>query len=286
MNINPDAQELGKMLIALREQKGMTLAEAAERLKLPVDKVAALEMGDYRQLPDMVFVRGFLRAYGRLVQADEAVLTGLLDKVAPVSEKNIFSGYKKSDKERYAYLEEKKSFPGWIVAVCAAAVAVGGVFIWQSKSATQKAADDMQAQSSTEQVMQRATELKQKNVTVVPMEEGNVAASAASAASAPAVSAASAASAPSDEQETLVVAADELYIKVRYRTKLVVKDKTGAELVNQIVPAASEHRFKGNAPYDVRIGVVHGSMVNFGGQEINWAPYLVGRTTAVFKAGQ
>lgn len=282
MNINPDAQELGKMLAALREQKGMTLAEVAERLKLSVDKVAALEMGDYRQLPDMVFVRGFLRAYGRLIQADEAALNGLLDKAAPVSEKNIFSDYKKSNKERYAYLEEKKSFPGWIIALCAAAVAVGGVFIWQNKSATQKAENDKQAQSSTEQVMKQATELKEKNVTVVPMDENNAASAPAASASA-----ASSASVPVQTGEApLVVAADELYIKVRYRTKLVVKDKTGAELVNQIVPAASEHRFKGGAPYDVRIGVVHGSVVNFGGQEINWAPYLVGRTTAAFKAGQ
>lgn len=285
MDINPDAQKVGKMLAGLREQRGLTLAEAAERLKLPADKVAALEAGDYRQLPDSVFVRGFLRTYARLLQADESEFAKLLDKAVPAADTHIFSGYKSSDKERYAYLEEKKGFPGWIIGVFAAAVAVGGVYIWQTKSADQQAADAMQAQSSAEQVLDKATELKEKNISVVPMVEAqaSAAASSASAASLPAVAAAaSAASGPAP----LAVAADELYIKTRYRTKLAVKDKTGTELVNQIVPAGSEHRFRGNAPYDIRIGVAHGSVVNYGGKEIDWAPYLVGRSTAAFKAGQ
>lgn len=271
------------MLATLREQKGMSLTDVADRLKLPTDKVAALEAGNYHLLPDMVFVRGFLRSYGRLVQAEEGPFMLLLDKAAPVSEKNIFSDYKAThNKKNYAYLEEKKSFPGWVIGVFAAAVAVGGVYIWQNKSANQQAEDTIQSQSSAEQALDKATELKQKNVAVVPLED-NRAASAASAT--PVTAAASAASSP-DAEAPLVVAPDELYIKTRYRTKLLVKDKTGAELINQIVSAGSEHRFKGNAPYDVRIGVAHGSIVNFGGKEINWAPYLIGRTTAAFKAGQ
>lgn len=283
MDINPDAQKVGKMLASLREQKGLSLAEVAERLKLSVDKVAALEAGDYRQLPGNVFVRGFLRTYGRLVQADGAEFVQLLDKAVPASDANIFSGYKDSSKERYGYLEEKKSFPGWLIAVFAAAVAVGGVYVWQTKSAKQQATESGQTQSSAEKALDKATELKEKNISVVPMTEEKVASAAASsAASAPAPMGASAASAANP----LTVAADELYIKPRYRTKLVVKDKVGTELLNQIVAAGSEHRFKGGAPYDVRIGVAHGSLVNFGGNTINWAPHLVGRSTAAFKAGQ
>lgn len=272
------------MLASLREQKKLSQADVAERLKLPAYKVAALESGDYHLLPDMVFVRGFLRAYGRLVQADNEAFSRLLDKAAQVAEKNIFADYKETSKQNYAYLEEKKSFPGWLIAVFAAAVAVGGVYVWQSKSASQQAEGNKMGLSETEKAMDKPAELKQTNVKVVPMAEEKTVSAASSAGTASATAASAVAA--SGTAVLPVVASDELYIKPRYRTKLVVKDKNGAELVNQIVAAGSEHRFKGNAPYDVRIGVVQGSMVNFGGKEIDWAPSLVGRTTAAFKAGQ
>lgn len=57
-----------------REQLGLTLEEAARRVRLPVHVLSAIERDDWSSLGAAVFVRGHLRAYGRLLGIDEAAL--------------------------------------------------------------------------------------------------------------------------------------------------------------------------------------------------------------------
>src|SRR6202521_60582 len=57
----------GTRLAAAREHAGMTLAEAAERLRLDVATLQALEAGRFQTLGAAVFVRGHLRHYAELV---------------------------------------------------------------------------------------------------------------------------------------------------------------------------------------------------------------------------
>jgi len=57
----------GTRLAAAREHAGMTLAEAAERLRLDVATLQALETGRFHTLGAAVFVRGHLRHYAELL---------------------------------------------------------------------------------------------------------------------------------------------------------------------------------------------------------------------------
>ena len=57
----------GARLAAAREQAGMTLTEVAERLRLDVATLQALEAGRFESLGAAVFVRGHLRHYAELV---------------------------------------------------------------------------------------------------------------------------------------------------------------------------------------------------------------------------
>jgi cytoskeleton protein RodZ len=57
----------GARLAAAREQAGMTLPQAAERLRLDVGTLQALEAGQFHTLGATVFVRGHLRHYAELV---------------------------------------------------------------------------------------------------------------------------------------------------------------------------------------------------------------------------
>ncbi len=75
--------ELGAELRRLREQKGLSIKDVADRLKLPARQIEALENGLYDGLPEPVFIRGFLRSYGRFLDMDEARLTSYLDHIAP-----------------------------------------------------------------------------------------------------------------------------------------------------------------------------------------------------------
>ena len=81
-------------------------------------------------------------------------------------------------------------------------------------------------------------------------------------------------------------AGNELVVKVRYRSVLVIKDKNGTDVINRVVPAGSEHRFQGGAPYNVQIGYALGSTVQFGSQEIAVAQHMVSKKSAAMTVGQ
>jgi cytoskeleton protein RodZ len=62
-------------LVQMREAQGLSLEQVATSLRLPVIQVRALEEGDYSKLPSVVFARGYLRSYARLlgVNGDDLV---------------------------------------------------------------------------------------------------------------------------------------------------------------------------------------------------------------------
>ena len=65
----------GERLRQARQAAGLTVADVAQRLKMPVRVVESLESGDWDRLDAPVFVRGQLRSYARLlgVRVDEAL---------------------------------------------------------------------------------------------------------------------------------------------------------------------------------------------------------------------
>jgi cytoskeleton protein RodZ len=57
-------------LVGVREQRGWSQADVAQRLKLRVRQLDALERGDWEALPGRAFIRGTLRSYARLLEVD------------------------------------------------------------------------------------------------------------------------------------------------------------------------------------------------------------------------
>lgn len=65
----------GQQLRRAREAQGRTVRAVGSSLNLSADRVTALEEDDDERLPPPTFVRGYLRAYARLVELDpEAVV--------------------------------------------------------------------------------------------------------------------------------------------------------------------------------------------------------------------
>jgi cytoskeleton protein RodZ len=60
-----------------RRAQGLSLGDIARQLKLSVRQVEALERDDYRAFAGMVFVRGFLRNYAKLLQVDPEPLLAM-----------------------------------------------------------------------------------------------------------------------------------------------------------------------------------------------------------------
>mgnify|MGYP000995538875 FL=1 len=69
------AVEFGRILRLGREEKGLSIGEVAERLKLSAKQIEAFESGNYEGMPEGVFIRGFLRSYGRFLDLDEQAVS-------------------------------------------------------------------------------------------------------------------------------------------------------------------------------------------------------------------
>jgi cytoskeleton protein RodZ len=73
-------------LASVREQRGWSQADVAQRLKLRVRQLDALERGDWETLPGRAFVRGTLRAYARLLEVDIEPLLKIVGGFAQAEE--------------------------------------------------------------------------------------------------------------------------------------------------------------------------------------------------------
>ena len=265
--INQAAQELGALLKAKRTEKNIAIGEVAERLKFSAKQIESLESGDYKGLPEPIFVKGFIKTYGRFLGLDTDQVTSLLNEVFPsqVSAAPATTATENQTSLNFQDQKKSKSFPKWLPLVVVAALVVGAVYLWQSKSTEQ----NRQQEKSTLEVGDVAQpQLATDNVQVVPM-KASATASAPVSASAPAAASAA-------------VADGSIQIKVRYRSNLIVTDADGTPLHSGIVASNSSHQFKGKAPYQVRIGYATGSEISFNGQAIDIKNHFVdGKTVAL-----
>lgn len=70
---------VAEQLRAAREAAGLTPAQVAQQTKMRVDRVEAVEAGNYEVFTAPVYIRGFVRTYARLVKADESAVMTALD---------------------------------------------------------------------------------------------------------------------------------------------------------------------------------------------------------------
>ena len=266
--INQAAQELGALLKTKRTEKNIAIGEVAERLKFSAKQIESLESGDYKGLPEPIFVKGFIKTYARFLGLDADQITALLNEAFPSQVTAVASALITESQNGLNFQDQKKSksFPKWLPLLVVAAAVVGAVYLWQSKSSEQT----RQQEKSTLEVGDVAQpQLATDNVQVVPMN-----ASAASASTPVNASAPMAASA--------AVASGGIQIKVRYRSNLIVTDADGTPLHSGIVASNSSHEFKGKAPYQVRIGYATGSEISFNGQPVDLKNHFVdGKTVAL-----
>ena len=67
---NDEATKPGQYLAYQREKQGVTVEDIASKLHLAVSIIHAIEEDDYDKLPELVYVRGYIRSYCRLLNMD------------------------------------------------------------------------------------------------------------------------------------------------------------------------------------------------------------------------
>ncbi|OBV36783.1 helix-turn-helix domain-containing protein [Janthinobacterium psychrotolerans] len=120
----------GAQLKAQREALGWPVEQVADQLKLAPRQVVALEEGDVAALPNLAVVRGFVRAYAKVLKMDAAPLVAMIEvhPPTPVQEhqatparRDISATFSES---RFPSMTQRSSHTGlWIAGAVAVVVA-------------------------------------------------------------------------------------------------------------------------------------------------------------------
>ena len=225
---------------------------------------------------------GYLRSYARLLKIDETTITGRLKAISAPEEDHVYLVDRKQNTGLNYQDGEKVGFPKWVLGMAALILLGGGIYVWQSKSNHENEQQVAQNSDAVRNSMQ-TPDLKKENVAVSNMaENGKQEISNAEKAASSVAESEAAASEPE-----VNVDSDELWIKVQYRSNLIITDKKGTMIFSRIIPAGSEKRFKGGAPYNVWIGIAAGAQANYGGTPIQPIQYrAAGEKSASFVAGK
>lgn len=82
-------QTLGNRLVALREARGWSIEQVATQLNLAPRQIRALECDNYAILPSIAIVRGFIRAYAKLLKVDAVPLLEIISLNSSIVNKAI-----------------------------------------------------------------------------------------------------------------------------------------------------------------------------------------------------
>ena len=80
---------LGESLRAARESKRIKLPEVAQKTRIPLERLEALETDRYADLPDDVYLRGAIRNYALFLGLDPDAMEASYRAARPQAEKRV-----------------------------------------------------------------------------------------------------------------------------------------------------------------------------------------------------
>lgn len=263
------AATLGTILSQTRKQKGLSVGEVAERLKLPARQVEAMESGRYKGLPEAVFIKGFLSSYARLLELDEKELKQYLQQIFPAGNQQLTSEVSKVTPEELDFQNklQRRHFPRWLIVVLVVILIGAVVYAWQHKSTSENA---RQTATASQEISAQATsigDIAASNIRIVPMTASEQTSTRAASSGANA-SQTDAGRIGRETSQSLAESTEALVIKLENNTWLQVSDRSGKVLIKETVDAGSTHQFSGSAPYKIILGKTLGASIQFAGKDV------------------
>jgi len=127
----------GDTLRQARENRDWSQAEVARKLNLTVSSLNNLEAGAFDKLPGHTFARGYIRAYAKLLDMDQAALVQAFDQCTGTHAQG-------SDVHALGRIEEPVRLSHnilRIVSLLLLVVVIGGGFFWWQDQSTQRGRD-------------------------------------------------------------------------------------------------------------------------------------------------
>ena len=132
---------LAEQLKKARNEKGVSLAEAAEATKIKIEYLRSLEEGDYLHLPPRTYVKGFLKIYGHYLALDYSLLLQFYDESFQSQEPQVVFSEPKPDSPPFLPgLRWKPLLTAFGVLAGLVFLIWGGIILFQGIESSQKAA--------------------------------------------------------------------------------------------------------------------------------------------------
>ncbi|MGK5032739.1 helix-turn-helix domain-containing protein [Janthinobacterium sp. MDT1-19] len=263
----------GAQLKAQREALGWPVEQVADQLKLATRQVIALEAGDMAALPNVAVVRGFVRAYAKVVKLDAAPLVAMIEvhpapaqdpAVAPVR-REISATFSES---RFPSMTQRSSnqTPLWIAGAVAVVVAAAfGAYKLGYVPASLLAQADKEAvhpnvvgpvETTLVKSGQDLSPVQTPSVPLisVPPPAGNDTQTGAPAASVPAAAPVATPAAAVVTPPVAAVVSNTLVLKVEQDSWVEIRRPGAAPLISRMVKAGSTETFDIAGPATLVVG--------------------------------
>ncbi len=143
----------GATLAAIRTQRGYSTAYVAGKLHLRVRLIELLEADDYENMPEPVFIKGYLRAYAKLLDVSAEPLLETFNKIATPERK--VERLWQTKKETY----KAEHIIRWLTLVFALGVIIAVAFWWHKN----KDIEQLFPQTATITHSEETAEVKKEN---------------------------------------------------------------------------------------------------------------------------
>ena len=271
-SITAPPPSLGRMLREARERLGLSVADVADQIKFAHRQIEALEADDFRHLPEMPFVRGFVRSYAKILHLDAQMLLAVLPQTETVSTQLEPASVEVPFPVAHSVQRQNMVLLG---AALLLAVLVVAFAVWHFTT------------PQTTAVVAPETQVSLHPETPgIPVQAVSEVASEVAAA-APAVSAAMPALevppppvsqvVPQVQPEKPPGASSQIpVLRLAFdgESWVEIKDKDGNVLSSQINPQGSELRLDGSAPFSLVIGQAASARLYYKGKQVDLTPHI------------
>jgi cytoskeleton protein RodZ len=288
---------VGEFLRQERVRQGLAIGDVAQRLKYAPRQIEAVEADDFKALPGLTFVRGFVRGYARLLAIDGDRLVAMLERAAEV-EGGPTTVQLQSVSSNRAPLpvssgSNSSAWP-WLLAIFLVVACIGGysIYYWEAPSALKKASEPVRPILTEPRVpagglaaaapAPDGTQAVNPSLAGVPGTEGQ-GSIASGTAPLTAVDAIASTSSPTFGDKPSFVSATEAtpaQPATQGKIRLVfageswteIKEAGGKVVFSRRNPAGSEQWVDGTPPFDVVVGNARDVKVFYRGSEIDLVP--------------
>ncbi len=258
-NVDVRPFSVGAALREARERLGLSIADVESRLKFASRQIEALETDNFTRLPEIFFVRRFVRSYAKLLQLDPDPLLAALP-IAPVQPSLHAASIAIEVPFPNTYTTRRLKII-WLATGLVAVMITLVLFVWLNRS------KPTMPQATVETIeLPAAMPTPASVVIAVPPD---VLAVSPEAPAAEAIKTESNSASKQSASIRLTFDADS-WVKVT--------DNDGKILLSQLNSSGSEQHLKGRPPFSVVIGNINGVRLYYQGKLVELAPFYNGGT--------